>query len=59
MFETNGSIYLRLEITYEMDPNVVNDARYRDTIRDDLKSLPVISVVMNQDFLPRIRDNTQ
>lgn len=30
---------------YEVDPDVVNDSRYRNTIRDDLKSLPVLSFV--------------
>ncbi len=32
---------------YEMDPDVVNDPRYRDTIRDDLKSLPIVSLTMD------------
>jgi hypothetical protein len=34
---------------YEMDPDVVNDPRYRDTIKDDLKSIPTLSLVMNVD----------
>jgi hypothetical protein len=34
---------------YEMDPDVVNDPRYRDTIKDDLKSVPTLSLVMNVD----------
>ena len=32
-------------VDYGMDPQVVNDPRYRETIRDDLKSLPVFSIV--------------
>jgi hypothetical protein len=36
---------------YEMDPEVVNDPRYRDTIRDDLKALPILSLVMDPDDL--------
>ena len=30
---------------YEMDPQVVNDARYRDRIRDSLQALPSMSLV--------------
>ena len=30
-----------------MDPNVVNDPRYRDTIEDDLRAMPSLSIVMN------------
>lgn len=36
---------------YEMDPDVVNDPLYADTIRDDLKSLPTLSVVLHHDDL--------
>ncbi|MCA9216630.1 MAG: chitobiase/beta-hexosaminidase C-terminal domain-containing protein [Planctomycetales bacterium] len=36
---------------YEMDQQVVNDIRYRDTIKDDLKSLPTISLTINPDDL--------
>lgn len=36
---------------YEMDPEVVNDPRYSDTIRDDLKSLPTLSISMDPDDL--------
>ena len=32
---------------YAMDPNVVNDPRYSDTIIDDLKSIPTMSIVMD------------
>ncbi len=36
---------------YEMDPQVVNDPRYRNTIADDLKSIPSLSLVMDiKDF---------
>ena len=36
---------------YEVDPKVVNDPRYRDTIEDDLRTLPTISVVMDPNDL--------
>ena len=32
---------------YEMDPDVVNDPRYRDTLQDGLKSIPSLSIVMD------------
>lgn len=32
---------------YAMDPDVVNNPAYAGTIRDDLKSLPVVSIVMD------------
>ena len=32
---------------YEMDPDVVNAPRYRDTIRDDLKTLPIVSLTLD------------
>jgi hypothetical protein len=32
---------------YEVDPQIVNDPRYADTIIDDLKSIPTISLVMD------------
>jgi hypothetical protein len=40
---------------YRMDPRVVTNAAYAPTIRDDLKSLPVVSIVMdpNQFFGPQ------
>jgi hypothetical protein len=34
-------------VNYGMDPNVVNDPRYRGTIEDDLRAMPSFSVVMN------------
>ncbi len=36
---------------YDMDPQVVNDPRYRDTIRDDLKAIPVMSLVLDPEDL--------
>ncbi|HUT11618.1 MAG TPA: CotH kinase family protein, partial [Thermoguttaceae bacterium] len=36
---------------YAMDPDVVNDPRYRNTIKDDLRSIPTISLVLNPDDL--------
>ncbi|MHB1036931.1 MAG: lamin tail domain-containing protein [Pirellulales bacterium] len=32
---------------YEMDPDVVNNALYKDTIKNDLMSIPTMSIVMN------------
>ncbi|MDT8304007.1 MAG: chitobiase/beta-hexosaminidase C-terminal domain-containing protein, partial [Sedimentisphaerales bacterium] len=34
---------------YEMDPQVVNDSRYRNTIKDDLLSVPTFLLVMDVD----------
>ncbi|MCP4261553.1 MAG: hypothetical protein GY774_29230, partial [Planctomycetes bacterium] len=34
---------------YEMDPQVVNNSRYRNTIKNDLMSVPTYSLVMNVD----------
>jgi hypothetical protein len=34
---------------YGMDPDVVNSVAYRDTIRDDLKTIPSFSIVMKLD----------
>ncbi|MDP8246282.1 MAG: lamin tail domain-containing protein [Candidatus Hinthialibacter antarcticus] len=36
---------------YEMDPDVVDHSDYRDTIRDDLKTIPSLSIVTDQDRL--------
>ena len=36
---------------YEMDPDVVTDPRYADTIKDDMRSIPTMSIVMNPDDL--------
>mgnify|MGYP006272385959 CR=1 FL=1 len=36
---------------YQVDPEVVNHPDYRDTIADDLKSVPSISIVTNKDHL--------
>ncbi|MBN2327162.1 MAG: chitobiase/beta-hexosaminidase C-terminal domain-containing protein, partial [Candidatus Omnitrophica bacterium] len=41
---------------YGMDPDVINDPRYRDTIRDDLQSLPVMSLVSEPDYFFGSRD---
>jgi hypothetical protein len=38
-------------VDYGMDPNVVNDARYRATIEGDLRAMPSLSVVMKLDDL--------
>ncbi|MBN2137981.1 MAG: lamin tail domain-containing protein, partial [Sedimentisphaerales bacterium] len=36
---------------YEMDPEVVNDSRYRDLMKDSLMSLPSVSIVADVDSL--------
>jgi hypothetical protein len=36
---------------YEIDPEVVNDPRYRDTFLQDLRSLPAVSLVVPPDDL--------
>jgi hypothetical protein len=36
---------------YEIDPEVVNDPRYRDTFLQDLRSLPTLSLVLTPDDL--------
>ncbi len=34
---------------YEMDPDIVDDARYRDHVKTALAAIPTVSVVMNRD----------
>ncbi len=41
----------RMRANYEMDPEVTQDSLYRDTIRDDLRSIPTLSVVLDPDDL--------
>jgi hypothetical protein len=36
-------------VDYEMDPEVVNDSLYAPTIKDDLKTIPSVSVTINND----------
>ena len=36
---------------YDMDPDVVNDPRYADEIKDDLRAIPALSIVTNVDHL--------
>jgi hypothetical protein len=43
---------------YEMDPEVVNDPRYRDTIRHDLRSIPTMSVVTDVKNLYDLHENS-
>ena len=38
-------------VDYGMDPDVVNNVAYRDSIKDDLKSIPTFSIVMKLDDL--------
>ncbi len=41
----------RMKANYEVDPEVVNDPAYRDTIKDDLRSIPTLSVVLDPEDL--------
>ncbi|UCG48323.1 MAG: CotH kinase family protein, partial [Phycisphaerales bacterium] len=36
---------------YEMDPDIVDNPLYRDGIKDDLKSIPTLSIAMDRDDL--------
>jgi hypothetical protein len=36
-------------VDYEMDPDVVNDPAYESTIKEDLKDIPSVSIVINND----------
>jgi len=36
---------------YEMDPDIVDDARYRDNIKNALTSIPTMSIVMQQEHM--------
>lgn len=36
---------------YEMDPDIVNDPRYKDTLKEALRSLPSMSLVLTNDDL--------
>lgn len=36
---------------YEVDPRVVNDPRYHDTLKDDLRSIPTMSLVLDPEDL--------
>jgi hypothetical protein len=38
-------------VDYGMDPDVVNNVAYRDSLEDDLKSIPTFSIVMKLDDL--------
>jgi hypothetical protein len=38
-------------VDYGMDPEIVTNATYRNTIKEDLKSIPTLSIVMNLDDL--------
>jgi hypothetical protein len=37
----------RMRANYQVDPDVVNDPLYRDTIKDDLRSIPTLSLVLD------------
>lgn len=40
-----------VQADYEMDPDIVNHPDYADTIVNDLKTIPSVSIVMDQDDL--------
>ena len=42
---------LPVQANYEMDPEIVNDPRYSQTIIDDLRSVPTMSLVFDPDDL--------
>ena len=39
------------QANYQMDPDVINDARYSGTIKDDLQAIPTVSIVADMDDL--------
>ena len=41
----------RVKANYGVDPDVVNHEDYKDTIREDIRSLPTLSLVMDPDDL--------
>ena len=41
----------RMKANYDVDPEVVEDPLYRDTIKDDLRSIPTLSVVLDPEDL--------
>ena len=47
----NGSPNAIARANYDVDPDIVNDPRYRDTIRDDLKAIPIMSLVLDPEDL--------
>jgi len=38
-------------VDYEMDPDIVYDARYHDDLKNALTSIPTVSIVMNKDHM--------
>lgn len=55
-FDDQGNTRLRATANYEVDPDIVNHEDYRDTIRDDLRSVPTISLVIDPDDLWSLED---
>lgn len=44
---------------YEMGADIVNDPRYKDTIKDDLQSLPTLSMAMDMQAFTDLYSNTR
>ncbi len=42
---------------YEVDPEVVNDARYRRSLKDDLKAIPSLSIVIDRQHFTELYSN--
>ena len=50
-FDDQGNTRLRVDANYGVDPEIVNHEDYKDTIKDDLRALPTISLVIDPDDL--------
>ncbi len=50
-FDDQGNVRQRGTGNYDVDPDIVTDDRYKDTIQDDLRSIPSISIVLDPDDL--------
>jgi hypothetical protein len=44
---------------YEIDPEIVNDPQYKDTIKEDLKSIPTISLVTDMKHFVELYSNPE
>ena len=55
-FDDQGNTRERASANYGVDPDIVNHDDYKDTIRDDLRSVPTISLVIDPDDLWSLED---
>lgn len=44
---------------YEMGADIVNDPRYKDTIKDDLQSIPTLSIALDMQSFTDLHSNTR